>query len=327
MRSKISLLLILVIFSCGKSKSNNSDYQDKPDNKQSSTTEHPGKKLLKNQCFVCHNPTASKESRIAPPMVAIKAHYISENTSKEEFTREFLSFLEKPTKEKAKLKGAVNRFGVMPYQYYKKSHLEKIAEYVYDYRIQEPDWFKNHWKEKNGNSNYNQGKLAVNLQKEKTVSEIGLEFALGTKKVLGKNLMGTIQNQGTLKALEFCNEKAIHLTDSMSTKFNAIIRRVSDKPRNQDNLANNREKEVIEIYKKVLIDSLDINPITEKNKDKIQFYYPIITNGMCLQCHGKPREQINTEVLASLDKLYPKDKAIGYSESEIRGIWSITFKK
>ncbi len=31
--------------------------------------------------------------------------------------------------------------------------------------------------------------------------------------------------------------------------------------------------------------------------------------------------------MASLDKLYPKDKARGYSENEIRGIWSITFKK
>ncbi|WP_299680375.1 DUF3365 domain-containing protein [uncultured Tenacibaculum sp.] len=327
MKTKINLLLILIFLSCGKSKSNNSNYLDKSENKQSSTTEHPGKKLLKNQCFVCHNPTISKESRIAPPMVAVKAHYISENTSKEKFTKDFVAFLQKPSKEKAKLKGAVNRFGVMPYQYYKKSHLEKIAEYIYDYEIQEPNWFSDHWKKRNGNSNYNQGKRVINQEKNKTTSEIGLEFVLGTKKVLGKNLMRTIQSQGTLKALEFCNEKAIHLTDSMSTKFNAIIRRVSDKPRNQDNLANKRENEVIEIYKKALIDSLDINPITEKNKDNIQFYYPIITNGMCLQCHGKPKEQIKSDLLLHLDKLYPKDKAKGYKENEIRGIWSISFKE
>ena len=45
---------------------------------------------------------------------------------------------------------------------------------------------------------------------------------------------------------------------------------------------------------------------------------------MCLQCHGK---QIKPEVSQQIMKLYPKDLAIGYSESEVRGIWSITFDK
>ena len=45
---------------------------------------------------------------------------------------------------------------------------------------------------------------------------------------------------------------------------------------------------------------------------------------MCLQCHGK---QIKPEVSQQIMKLYPKDLAIGYNESEVRGIWSITFDK
>jgi hypothetical protein len=47
---------------------------------------------------------------------------------------------------------------------------------------------------------------------------------------------------------------------------------------------------------------------------------------MCLQCHGKS-EQIKPEVRAKTLQLYPKDLAIGYSENEVRGIWSITFTK
>ena len=78
-------------------------------------------------------------------------------------------------------------------------------------------------------------------EKEKTYADIGLEYALGTKKVLGKNLMESIQKKGTLEALVFCNHRAIPLTDSMSTKFNASIKRVSDNNRNPNNKANKEE--------------------------------------------------------------------------------------
>jgi len=75
-----------------------------------------------------------------------------------------------------------------------------------------------------------------------------------------------------------------------------------------------------------LADKQEIKPVVLEKGNKIQFYYPIETNTMCLQCHGKP-EQINPEVRAKTLQLYPKDLAIGYSENEVRGIWSITFKK
>nr|WP_321540500.1 DUF6132 family protein [Flavobacterium piscinae] len=61
-----------------------------------------------------------------------------------------------------------------------------------------------------------------------------------------------------------------------------------------------------------------------RKKDKVQFYYPIETNTMCLQCHGK---QIKPEVQRQILKLYPNDLAFGYGENEVRGIWSITFEK
>jgi hypothetical protein len=48
---------------------------------------------------------------------------------------------------------------------------------------------------------------------------------------------------------------------------------------------------------------------------------------MCLKCHGKPTSDIGIKALKRIKKLYPKDLAIGYSENQIRGIWSITFKQ
>ncbi|MFD1163970.1 Tll0287-like domain-containing protein [Hwangdonia seohaensis] len=157
--------------------------------------------------------------------------------------------------------------------------------------------------------------------------EKGLEYAFSTKAVLGKNLMGTIQKKGTIEALAFCNEKAYPLTDSMAVVHNATIKRVSDKPRNEANQANNKELTYIETFKKDIKNNIEPKPIVDELEDRVQVYYPITTNAMCLQCHGKPQEDLKMLTLQKVKKLYPNDKAIGYGVNEVRGIWSITFDK
>jgi hypothetical protein len=106
--------------------------------------EHPGKALLEKNCYACHNATASQEDRIAPPMIAVKMHYLSEGTSKEEFTAALLAWTKEPSEDKAKMFGAVKRFGVMPYQSFPEETIRQISEYIYDYDIEEPEWFAEH---------------------------------------------------------------------------------------------------------------------------------------------------------------------------------------
>ncbi len=322
------LVVAIVLFgfvSCQKDKK---EYKEiKESNSTVAQNEvHEGKKLMETHCYLCHSPNAAEnEGRIAPPMVAIKARYIDkEGYNKEEFVKHVTVFVTHPTEEKALMYGAVKKHGLMPKQTFPKGSIEKIANFMYDYQIEEPGWFKAHW-EGHGNENWTQsGKKYVEAKKEKTYADIGLEYALGTKKILGKNLMESIQKKGTLEALSFCNIQAIPLTDSMSTKFNASIKRVSDKNRNPNNKANTEELQYIAQFKKELADKKEIKPVVIEKGNKVQFYYPIETNTMCLQCHGK---QIKPEVSQQIMKLYPKDLAIGYNESEVRGIWSITFDK
>lgn len=111
---------------------------------------HPGKKLMETNCYVCHSPTASHDNRLAPPMIAIKKHYIDSNTTKEQFTQEMLSWIENPSKENAKLFGAVKRFGVMPKTPYPTEVIEQIADYMYDYEIEQPEWFDEHFRSNKG---------------------------------------------------------------------------------------------------------------------------------------------------------------------------------
>lgn len=110
-------------------------------------TEHPGKKLLETYCYVCHNPKIPENNgRIAPPMIAIKTRYINDQTTKEEFINQVVAYAKNPTQEKAKLYGAVRRFGVMPKQQFPEGVVEQIADYIYTHQIEEPTWFKDHMK-------------------------------------------------------------------------------------------------------------------------------------------------------------------------------------
>lgn len=289
--------------------------------------DHPGKKLLETYCYACHNhKTPENAGRIAPPMVAIKTRYINDNTTKEDFINDVTTFVKNPTAEKAKLFGAVRRFGVMPKQQFPEGVVEKIADYIFDYEIEEPAWFKDHMKG-NGFGKFSQkGKRMTQNKTPKTTEDIGLDYALSTKKILGQNLMGTIQNKGTLEAVAFCNIQAMPLTDSMSTVHNAFIKRVSDKARNPKNKANLEELKYINLFKSQIAVNQEVKPAIIETHDKIQFYYPITTNTMCLQCHGKETD-VKSEVKTKLVSLYPNDLAYGYSENEVRGIWSIEFKK
>ncbi|MCK0125634.1 DUF3365 domain-containing protein [Gelidibacter sp. F2691] len=155
----------------------------------------------------------------------------------------------------------------------------------------------------------------------------GLNYALSTQAVLSKNLMTAIKNSGTAGALAFCNQKAYPLTDSMGVLQKATLKRVTDKPRNPTNQANAIELEHVETFKQVIANNELPNPIVEDVDGKIKVFYPILTNQMCLQCHGKPNKDIEASTLSKLTILYPEDKAIGYGLNEVRGIWSVTFDK
>ena len=157
----------------------------------------------------------------------------------------------------------------------------------------------------------------------KDYKKIGMEYALATKMILGKNLKQAIAKEGVVGAMSFCNEQAYSLTDSMQVKYNAIIKRVSDKNRNKDNKANTTELQHIETFKKMLKNGEKIRPIIEKSNGKVHFYALIKTNQLCLQCHGKPIDEVQSKI----KELYPDDLAIGYDDNQVRGIWSITFKE
>lgn len=275
-----------------------------------------GFEILESNCISCHSVKGTFEDRIAPPLAAVKNRYLKDNVTKEEFIANFVSFVENPTLEKSKMTEAVEKFNLMPKMGYSKEQITAVAEYIYANEVESETWFQKHYQ--NEKAKY-AGSTMSDLER-------GQQLAMKSKAVLGKNLMGTIKKSGTDAALEFCNERAYPLIDSMATFLNAKIKRVSDKPRNENNVANEQELLYInQTIAKLAKGEKIKGEIHQENGSNVA-YYPITTNDMCLQCHGTPKEQIKESTLSLLSQLYPKDKAVAYKANELRGIWVVEFE-
>lgn len=157
--------------------------------------------------------------------------------------------------------------------------------------------------------------------------EIGKDLAIQTKSNLSLNLTSAISKDGSAGAVEFCNLRAIPITDSMSMVLDADIKRVSDQPRNPDNKANESELAYINQWKEAKERGEEQPPVVNEINGKMVGYYPIVTNQLCMQCHGMPKTDINAETLKKINKLYPSDQAIRYHENQIRGLFVVEMSK
>lgn len=268
--------------------------------------------FIVNQCFQCHYPENTRE--IAPSFPEIKSTYLGKYPTEPEFVSAMFSYIENPKPENMGDPTWQNRYGIMPKFMYKKEELESAIKFIYRTDFNSPEWKNLHKKILEQNKKLSNGKPFAELTKE---------IADKAKAELGKNLLSAIQSQGTLGAISFCNERAIPLTQEISKQLGYKLKRVSDKPRNPLNEANPEEKQIIELFKIQLKSGQPFKNITRENIELKQGFYPIVTNQMCLQCHGTIGKDISATVYSKIQELYPKDKAIGYSENEIRGLWVV----
>ncbi|MBE0423248.1 MAG: DUF3365 domain-containing protein [Lutibacter sp.] len=155
----------------------------------------------------------------------------------------------------------------------------------------------------------------------------GNDISQATFKALSEKLTEQMKLGGPAQAIPFCNVEAIPLTKQLSEDYNVTIKRTSDKLRNQGNKPSARELEIINNYHKLISEKKEITPIVEIDRNNNKHYYaPIKLKANCLACHGKVEEFVSIKTDSIIKSLYPNDKAIGYSEDDLRGIWSITFE-
>ena len=313
-----TFFILLLSTACSNPKNKQVDIKITSSNAEALTH---GFTLLENNCFSCHNVDPKAKNKIAPDMKSVKEAYLKDNESLEDFTRTLTSHVQNPSEDNSKMPEAIKQFGLMPKMLFTDAQLKDVAAYLFETNIEADNWYENQYPNE-------QKKYLAKANKNISPKEKGLEYALKTKSVLGKNLLGAIKTKGTIGALSFCNENAFHLTDSVASQIDGVeIKRVSDFYRNPANKASVNELTYIENTKNLLMHGEKIKPQIQEINGELVGYYPITINKMCLQCHGKLTDEIKPNTYSKIKELYPDDLAVGYSTDDLRGVWVVTMPK
>jgi uncharacterized lipoprotein NlpE involved in copper resistance len=139
---------------------------------------------------------------------------------------------------------------------------------------------------------------------------------------LKAELVAAMKAGGPVNALGVCQQKAIPITMQMAKEHNVQISRVSLKNRSPINVPNEWQTSVLQAFDKRAAKGEDIKTmghaevIETNGKKQLHFMKALPTGKVCLQCHGSELKQ---DVAAKIAVLYPDDKAVGYTENQVRG--------
>lgn len=140
-------------------------------------------------------------------------------------------------------------------------------------------------------------------------------------------LQKALANGSIESALRYCNVHAYPIADSLAAVYSVSIKRVSDKNRNPRNKTDKMGNFMMKGFGIDLSEGNDLSPKLVMKDDSVIFYKPIITQALCLNCHGVPGKDITFSNDSLIQSLYPRDKAVGYQVNQMRGLWRIGFKE
>ncbi len=143
---------------------------------------------------------------------------------------------------------------------------------------------------------------------------------------LKATLQSSLKSEGPVKAISVCNVQAPQLALKVSTEKGMEVGRTSLKTRNPLNAPDPWELSVLEQFEHRKAEgeglkSIEYSEIVQHNGNRVFRYMKAIpTDDVCLTCHGK---NIAESLSAQLEKLYPDDRATGFSKGDIRGAFTV----
>lgn len=147
------------------------------------------------------------------------------------------------------------------------------------------------------------------------------ERARDMRNDLGAVLWPTFYEQGPLEALTVCHEKAQDIAAKHSNE-GVSMSRISHKPRNPDNAIPEWATEHYEQLRYAFETSEGQTAAVDFKTEQGESVSlrAIGMSNQCLACHGSA---IETELHSAIDRLYPNDQAVDFSETSFRGAFLI----
>jgi hypothetical protein len=164
---------------------------------------------------------------------------------------------------------------------------------------------------------------------EAAAVEKGRSIAGASFQTLMARVTSAMQEGGPAHAVQYCSLQALPLVDSLSQEHGVRIRRTSDRVRAPHDRPDADERRALEHYlHRLEIGEEASSPVVYVVGDSVAYYQPIfIVSPNCLKCHGTPDVELDASAYAEIQRLYPQDEAIGYSEGEFRGLWSLRWPR
>lgn len=167
-------------------------------------------------------------------------------------------------------------------------------------------------------------------------AEEDMTALMGEAKTLIETFAGTLQGElksaiqagGPVNAISVCNEKAPQIALDAPSDPAWTIGRSSHRLRSPDNAADAYTAAAIEDFVAreaagEALDTLMQAEIVEENGARVfRMVKAIPTGEACLACHGG--DNVNEDVVAKLAELYPTDQARGFSQGQMRGVFTLT---
>ena len=126
-------------------------------------------------------------------------------------------------------------------------------------------------------------------------------------------------SKGPVRALSACQVEAPKIAEGLSQE-GILVGRTSDRLRNPANRSPEWVRPILEAY---LTDpSLRSPRSLPLTKGRAGYVEPILTQSLCLTCHGR---SIDSDVTAELERLYPEDEAVGFDVGDLRGVFWVEF--
>lgn len=166
-----------------------------------------------------------------------------------------------------------------------------------------------------------------------------LQERVAASKGVVKEFMGELQGElgkamkagGPIQAIEVCNKVAPSIAKAQSEKHGWEVGRTSLKLRNPANAPDEWEAMVLKKFEERAAagenpaDMAHFEVVEHNGAKSFRFMkaigMPPLDKAPCLKCHG---ENIDANLAAKLDELYPDDQARGYKPGMIRGAFTIT---
>jgi hypothetical protein len=128
---------------------------------------------------------------------------------------------------------------------------------------------------------------------------------------LSDRLMTAMSTSGPAAAIEVCQVEAKSIAIEVGKEANVRIGRTGVRLRNVSNQPPSWAQ-------KLVADRTDTAVFAKLSNERAVALLPIKLQAQCLMCHG-PSEVLSPDVTEKLAKLYPQDRATGFSEGELRG--------